>query len=112
MRTTERRDTPRIPISLDAVVHYNNRNHRHATTDISLDGAFIRARGGRLPRRGPLEVAIRLPADGTVRYHRFQAQVVRATARGVGLAFERVDTEGYAALLELVFANERCAAAR
>src|SRR5690606_39909634 len=109
---TQRRDTPRIPVSLDTIIHYNNRNYRHATTDISLDGAFVRTRGERLPRRGPLEIAIRLPADGTVRYHRFQAQVVRATPRGLGLAFERVDTEGYAALLALVFAAERHALAR
>lgn len=110
--TTERRDTPRIPVSLDTIVRYNNRNYRHATIDISLDGAFVRAGGARLPRRGALELAIKLPADGAQRYHRFHAQVVRATARGIGLAFERVDTEGYAALLALLFASERAATAR
>lgn len=102
---SERRDTPRIPITLDAIVHYNNRTYRHATRDISLDGAFVRMDGRRPPRRGAMELAIRLPDEGQFRYHRFRAQVVRATRHGWGLVFDRTDTDAYAALLDLVFSR-------
>lgn len=104
---SERRDTPRIPIALEAILNYNNRNFQHSVTrDISLDGAFVEAKDASLPKRGTLELAIKLPAEGTTRYHRFHAQVVRVTDRGAGLLFDRVETDSYAALLDLVFSRQ------
>lgn len=104
---SERRDTPRIPITLDAILDYNNQNYQHSITrDISLDGVFVESKEARLPKRGTLELAIKLPADGTPRYHRFHAQVVRITNNGAGLLFDRVDTDSYAALLDLVFSRQ------
>lgn len=103
---SERRDTPRIPITLDTIVNYNNQNFQHSTTrDISLDGAFVESKTG-LPKKGTMELAIKLPVEGRPKYHRFHAQVVRVTEKGAGLVFDRVDTDSYAALLDLVFSRQ------
>ena len=103
---TERRDTPRIPITLDAVLHYNNQSFRHSLTrDISLDGAFVETRDA-LAKKGNLELAISLPTNGKPQFHRFQAQVVRVADGGAGLMFDKVGTEAYAALLDLVFSRQ------
>jgi len=104
---SERRDTPRIPIALETILNYNNQSYEHSTTrDISLDGAFIESKAARLPKRGALELAIKLPVEGAPKYHRFHAQVVRVTNNGAGLLFDRVDTDSYAALLDLVFSRQ------
>lgn len=103
----ERRDTPRIPITLETIVNYNNRNYQHSTTrDISLDGAFVESKSEKLPKKRTMELAIKLPSDGLLRYHRFHAQVVRVTRNGAGIVFDRVDTDSYAALLDLVFSRQ------
>ena len=103
---TERRDTPRIPIALEAVLNFNTQSYRHSLTrDISLDGAFIETPAG-LTKKGNVELAIQLPTDGKQQYHRFQAQVVRVADGGAGLVFDKVDTEAYAALLDLVFSRQ------
>ena len=105
-RKTERRDTPRIPITLDAVLHYNNQSFHHSLTrDISLDGAFVETPTG-LSKKGNIELAIQLPTEGKQQYHRFQAQVVRVADGGAGLVFDKVDTDAYAALLDLVFSRQ------
>lgn len=103
----ERRDTPRVPIALDTIVNYNSRNYRHSTTrDISLDGAFVELKSGDLPKKGMVDLAIKIPAEGITKYHRFQAQIVRATRNGAGVLFDRVDTDSYAALLDFVFSRQ------
>lgn len=103
---TERRDTPRVPIALEAVLHYNSQSFRHSLTrDISLDGAFVET-PETLSKKGNVELAIQLPTEGKPQYHRFQAQVVRVTDGGAGLLFDKVDTDAYAALLDLVFSRQ------
>jgi hypothetical protein len=104
---SERRDTPRIPITLDTILNYNNNDYHHSTTrDISLDGAFVDTMGSSPPKKGVMDLAIKLPSEGVPKYHRFQAQVVRTTANGAALLFDRVDTDSYAALLDLVFSRQ------
>jgi hypothetical protein len=104
---SERRDTPRIPITLDTILNYNNQNYQHSITrDISLDGAFIETKGSKPPKKGLMELAIKLPTDGAPKYHRFHAQIVRTTDNGAALLFDRVDTDSYAALLDLVFSRQ------
>ncbi|MBI3899446.1 MAG: PilZ domain-containing protein [Gammaproteobacteria bacterium] len=104
---TERRDTPRIAISLDALLSREAENYqRSVTRDISLDGAFIEAAGRQFVQKDRLELAIRLPSDGAAHYHRFRGQVVRVVNGGAGIAFDRVDTESYEALLDLVFSRQ------
>lgn len=103
---TERRDTPRIPIALEAVLHYNNQSFRQSLTrDISLDGVFVETPTV-LPKKSNIELAIQLPTEGRPQYHRFQAQVVRVTDGGAGLLFDKVETDAYAALLDLVFSRQ------
>jgi hypothetical protein len=105
---TERRDTPRIPITLEAILSFNNINYQSSITrDISLDGVFVETR--RLPPIDNVatELAIKIPTDGRDKYHRFHAQIVRHTGHGVGCSFDMVDTDAYAALLDLVFSRQR-----
>jgi hypothetical protein len=107
----ERRDTPRIPVALEAILHYRERDFLHAVTrDISLDGVYVRA-----PRasfaRGEAEIAIRLPGEGEARYHRFRGQVAHVGRDGAGLSFADLNAEAYEALLGLVFARRSQGAA-
>jgi len=103
---TERRDTPRIPIALDAIVNYNTQNYQHSITrDISLDGAFVETQN-KFPKKGGVELAIQLPTEGRNKFHRFHAQVIRTTSGGAGVVFDKVDTDAYAALLDLVFSRQ------
>jgi predicted phage tail protein len=104
---TERRDTPRIPIALDTIVSYNDQNYHHSTTrDISLDGAFVESKAAALAKKGTMELAIKLPVEGAPKYHRFHAQIVRVTKGGAGILFDRVETDSYTALLDLVFSRQ------
>ncbi|BAU50413.1 hypothetical protein SVA_3879 [Sulfurifustis variabilis] len=104
---TERRDTPRIPIALEAVLNFNTQNYQQSVTrDISLDGCFVETAAQPPAKKGPMELAIKLPTEGTQKFHRFQAQVVRITPTGAALLFDKVDTDAYAALLDLVFSRQ------
>ncbi len=104
---TERRDTPRIPIALEAILNFNRADFRQSKTrDISLDGVFVEGAQARVNKNQLIELAIRLPADGQQKFHRFQAQVIRTTEAGAALVFDRVDTDAYEALLRLVFSHQ------
>ncbi len=104
----ERRDTPRIPIALEAILNYNNQNCRQSITrDISLDGVFVETGPKRLSKKGPMELAIKLPTNGRNKFHKFHAQVIRLAGNGAGFIFDKVDTDAYAALLDLVFSRQR-----
>jgi hypothetical protein len=101
----DRRDTPRIPIALEALLlSGQNGLKRVRTRDISLDGVFVLTPGMR-PADGPIDMAIRLPGDGAPRYHRFVAKPVRVESAGAGFAFESTDSDAYAALLGLMFTH-------
>ncbi|OGI51286.1 MAG: hypothetical protein A3B81_02255 [Candidatus Muproteobacteria bacterium RIFCSPHIGHO2_02_FULL_65_16] len=107
--TTERRDTPRIPIALDAFLRDENSSFlRFLTRDISLDGAFVETGRAGLPGAGSLELALKLPTDtaGGPKLHRMHAQVTRLAPDGAGVVFDKVNTDAYAALLNLVFSRQ------
>jgi c-di-GMP-binding flagellar brake protein YcgR len=105
-KKTERRDTQRVAIALEAILHYHDRDFLHAVTrDISLDGVFVQAPVASL-RAGPTDIAIRLPADNGPKFHRFRAQVVHSGRRGAGFAFDSVETDAYEALLRLIFSRQ------
>ncbi len=104
---SERRDTPRIPIALEAIVSTSKKGYqRTVTRDVSLDGAFVVTGKQKVGRRKPVEVALKLPFDGQEKFHRFHAQVVRTASGGAGVLFEGVDSDAYAALLSLVFSRQ------
>jgi hypothetical protein len=103
----ERRDTPRIPIALEAILNYNNRDYQHLIThDISLDGVFVQTPPDAELQKGTINIAISLPGSVQKKYHRFSAKLVRLTRQGAGFAFdEAIEPDSYEALLELVFAR-------
>jgi hypothetical protein len=104
---TERRDTPRIPAALETIINFNSTDYRPARTrDISLDGVFIEGSQHTVNERDHVDIAIRLPASGQSRFHRFQAKVIRTNRQGAGFVFDEVETDSYAALLEYVFGQQ------
>lgn len=106
-KKSERRDTPRIPIAVEAIVSASGRGYeRTKTRDVSLDGAFVVTGSSKIGKRKPVEIALKLPYDGDEKFHRFRAQVVRTASGGAGLLFEGVDSDAYAALMNLVFSRQ------
>jgi hypothetical protein len=105
--THERRDTPRVPLSLDAMVKIADRPFQvFRTRDLSLDGAFVELGPHRLTPKDALEVALKIPVNGAPQIYRFQARVTRIAPLGVGMVFDHVNTESYAALMDLVFDHQ------
>ena len=103
----ERRDTPRVPLALDAMVKAADRPYQlFRTRDLSLDGAFIETGPHRLSLEDALEIALKIPINGSPQIYRFNARITRAAPLGVGMAFDHVNTESYAALMDLVFAQQ------
>lgn len=88
------------------MLNYTDRRLERSTTrDISLDGAFVQTEN-RWTKKDQLELAIQLPTEGQLQFHRFRAHVVRVGDGGAGVVFDNVDTEAYAALLDLVFSRQ------
>jgi len=105
---SERRDTPRIPYSLEAVIKSGGGDLRPCKTrDISLNGVFVLIRGTGPYPTGPVELMVKMPSSRTRPMKRFHAQIVHAGADGFGLLFDHTSTEGYVPLINLVFAKTR-----
>lgn len=106
--SAERRESPRIDITLDAFLNHGDRGFlRHTARNIGLDGVFLETDLSRLPRHALMELALQLPTEAGRRIHRFRARRVHATGSGAGLEFDRIDPDSYEALLELVFSPRR-----
>ena len=104
---SERRDTPRVPIELDAMVKLADRPFQmFRTRDLSLDGAFVETGPHRLAPKDRVEVALKIPVSGVSQIYRFPARVARVAPQGVGMVFDHINTESYAALLDLVFSTQ------
>lgn len=104
--TSERRDTPRIPVAVEAILNFNNRDYQHLVTrDISLDGVFVHVPPGTALGKGAIDIAIGLPGTQRKHFHRFRAKLVYTTRQGAGFTFESVEPDAYEALLELVFSR-------
>ncbi len=105
--STERRDTQRVSLTLDAMVKMSDRPFQvFRTRDLSLDGAFVETGPHRLTRQDTLEVALKIPVSGAPQIYRFEARITRVAPAGVGMVFDHVNTESYAALMDLVFAAQ------
>jgi hypothetical protein len=104
---TERRDTPRVPLALDAMVKMADRPFQvFRTRDLSLDGVFVETGPHRLAPKDALEVALKIPVSGSAQIYRFNAHITRIAPAGIGMIFDHVNTESYAALLDLVFSTQ------
>src|ERR671924_1586896 len=88
---SERRDTPRVPIELDAMVKLADRPFQlFRTRDLSLDGAFVETGPHRLAPKERVEVALKMPVNGTTQIYRFDALITRTAPQGVGVVFDHV----------------------
>ncbi len=105
---SERRDAPRIPYSLEAVIKSGSGAPQPCKTrDISVNGVFVLIRGAGSYSPGPVELVVKMPLPRSRPIQRFHAQIVHAGADGVGLLFDHTGTEGYVPLIKLVFAKTR-----
>ena len=101
----ERRDTNRVLIELEVMLNPDTQGYQlFRTRDISLDGVFVETQL-KAQKKAMVDLALKLSTDGKSQVHRVTASVVRTTPTGIAFVFDEVDTEAYAALLELVFAN-------
>lgn len=102
----ERRDTPRASVVLHAIVKMAGRPLQTLVTrDLSLDGAFVETGPHRITPREKIDIALKIPTNGASQVYRFDARVIRVVPNGIGMLFDHVNTESYAALLECVFAT-------
>ncbi len=90
---------------LDAMLKYDERGFQsHAIKDISMNGVFVLARDGtlsRLRKNTPVELALRMRANGKTKTHVFQALVSAVGHDGASLTFKDADVDAYSALLHL-----------
>jgi hypothetical protein len=106
-RSNERRDTPRVPIALDAMVKMGDRPFQvYRTRDLSLDGTFVETGPMRVTSKDHIQVALKIPVSGAPQIFRFDASIARVAPQGVGVVFDHVNTESYAALLDFVFSTQ------
>ena len=100
----ERRDSQRIPVTIDAVLNYQAQVMICSIRDISLNGAFIEGTPAGLPYfNAPVELGLTLTSGGETKQHRFPAKICRITNQGVGLAFGDVGMDAYFSLVNLVY---------
>ena len=100
----ERRDSQRVPVTIDAVLNYQAQVMICTVRDISLNGAFIESVPGGLPYyNAPVELGITLTSDGETKQHRIPAKIRRITDKGVGLTFGDVGMDAYFSLVNLVY---------
>lgn len=106
--TKERRDTPRVPLALDAMVKLGDRPFQlFRTRDLSLDGAFIELGPHRASQQDMLQVALKIPVNNSAsQIYRFDARITRVAPAGIGMVFDHVNTESYAALMDVVFSHQ------
>jgi len=76
------------------------------TRDLSLDGAFVEIGPHRLAPKETLEVALKIPVEGADQIYRFNAHIARTAPTGIAMVFDHVNTESYAALMDLVFSAQ------
>ena len=100
----ERRDSQRVPVTLDAVLNYQAQVMICTIRDISLNGAFIEGTPEGLPYfNAPVELGLTLTSGGETKQHRIPAKIRRITDNGVGLTFGDVGMDAYFSLVNLVY---------
>lgn len=100
----ERRDSQRVPVTLDAVLNYQAQVMICTVRDISLNGAFIEGTAEALPYfNASVELGLTLNAGGETKQHRIPAKIRRLTDKGAGISFGDVDMDAYFSLVNLVY---------
>jgi len=105
MKQTKRpseNDTPRL---VDTLVRCDYRDFLHCDVrDLGMHGVLVLGRDGtltRLPKDAPVEIALKLNANGKTRTHVLRARVESKGRDGINLVFTSADIDTYSALLHL-----------
>ena len=109
---TERRECPRMPVVLDAVLRCQASAVVCAIRDISLNGAFLEACPETLPYNGAVEVGIWVNVGGKIKDYNLPATIRRVTEEGAGVSFGDIGQEAYFSLVDLVYADRATADAQ
>jgi len=100
---TEKRETPRMPVVLDAMLNYRATAVMCTVRDISLGGAFVEATPEDLPYSGNIELGISVNNNGASKYYRLPGKICRVTDGGAGIRFDGEGPEAYFSLVDLVY---------
>jgi len=103
--TNERRECPRLPVTIDAVLSCQTSTLVCTIRDISLNGAFIEAHPEEIPYNGAVELGVTVTANGENSYHRLPATITRVSDKGAGISFGDIGQETYFSLVDLVYAD-------
>ena len=91
-------DTPRL---VDALVRCDYRDFQHCdVSNLDMHGVLVLGRDGtltRLPKDAPVEVALKLNANGKTRTHVLHARVESKGRDGINLVFTSADIDTYSA---------------
>jgi hypothetical protein len=105
MKRTKRppeNDTPRL---VDTLVRCDYRDFQHCDVrDLDMHGVLVLGRDGtltRLPKDAPVEIALKLNANGKTSTHVLRARVESKGRDGINLVFTSADIDAYSALLHL-----------
>jgi len=99
---TERRTTPRLPVSVDVVLNHRAQSVICTMRDISLGGAFIAAEPDLLPYAGTVELNFSTPSESARNQLRLEATIERTTEHGAAVSFGAVGRDAYFQLVDLV----------
>lgn len=96
-----RRCSPRMPVSIDAVIYYNTLMLPDCEIqDLSPEGAFVATDERFLPDQAMVDLAVPT-ASGSSR--RFSAQVVRNSPSGVGVRLLHNDPAAMRSFVEFLY---------
>lgn len=101
----ERRESQRLPLSVDVVLNHHDQVVIGTLRDVSLNGAFIDAEPDILPYSGTVEFGFTVPVNGGSKHFRMVATIRRVTQSGAGISFGDVDREAYFNLVDLYTAS-------
>lgn len=98
----ERRQSPRVAISLDVVLNHHAQSLICTMRDISLGGAFLDADPELLPYAGVVELSFSLSTTTGSDYVRLPAAIHRVTEDGAAVTFGDIGGEIYFRLVDML----------
>lgn len=105
MKRTKRPPENGVPRLVDTLVRCDYRDFQHCDVrDLDMHGVLVLGRDGtltRLPKDAPVEVALKLNANGKTSTHVLRARVESKGRDGINLVFTSADIDTYSALLHL-----------
>lgn len=102
---TERRTSPRLPVSMDVVLNHRAQSVICTMRDISLGGAFLAAEPELLPFAGTVEINFSTPTESARNQFRLQATIERTTELGAAVSFGDIGRDAFFQLVDLVTSN-------